>query len=262
MFWIPFAFLACFSAGKISLKREITLLKPPVAVSVDIAQHVYVAERGGGVRQYDSTGKQLAYFSPPQVAEITALDARNSLRTFIFYQELQSFTVLNRFLQPIETYKIPSQKIGFAQTIAWSADQNVWVLDSQEASLKKYNPFTEEVIWQASLFQILPKKTKNVEIVRMQEHENRLYLFDSQQIFVLDFLGNGLPALAYNPLSCLQNETLWALVGKELHQVALYQKEQTVLPFPDIPLQARFLEVVNRELWIFLPEKITIWHID
>lgn len=257
MFTLLFACLWYVHCEKM---HEIPLSASPVAVAMDIQQRVYVALDKGKIVQYDSVGKELAYYSPTQVAEVTMLEARFGVRLYAFYQDLQSFTVFNRFLQPIEQYRLPADKIGFAQTVAWGADRTLWVWDSQEVALKKYNPITQEVTLQVSLWQVLPTEAENTDIVRLQEYENRLYVFTNKEVFVMDIWGNWLMTLPSPTLACLHAEKLWALVGKDVQSTNLYKPtEKNSLACPSLPENILFLHLAPQRLWTFEARKITIW---
>lgn len=262
LFFITFVYLFSFSADKFEKIVDIPLTKTPVAISADVYRQVYVAESKGVIRQYDSTGKQLAYYSPNQLAEVTALEARFGVRVYAFYQDLQSFTVFDRFLQPLRNYHLPTEKIGFAQTIAWGADQNVWIWDSQNMTIKRYNPIAEEVFLEVSLSQIIPKAYKQIELLRMQEYENRLYIFDKKQVFVLDYLGNLLNILPASAISYLDAEKLWSCVGKDLYSTAIYENEKkNVIPFLEVPENILFLYIHTDKIWTFESKKITLWRL-
>jgi hypothetical protein len=259
MFTLLFACLWYVHCEKM---HEIVLKDSPVAVATDIQQRVYVALNKGKIVQYDSVGNQLAYYSPTQVAEVTTLEARFGVRLYAFYQDLQSFTVFNRFLQPIEQYRLPADKIGFAQTVAWSADRTIWVWDSQDIALKKYNPMTQEVTLQVSLWQVLPTEAQSTDIVRMQEYENRLYIFTAKEVLIMDIWGNWLSTLSSPTLACLHAEKLWALVGKEIQSTNLYKPtEKNSLACPSLPENVLFLHLAPQRLWTFEANKMVIWRL-
>lgn len=257
-------FLFIWASSAFEKIAEIPIQNPPVAISADVYQRVYVAEGKGVIRQYDSTGKELAYYSPTQLVEVTALEARFGVRVYAFYQDLQRFTVFNRFLQPLEQFALPAEKVGFAQNVAWGADRLMWIWDSQNMHLKRYNPLTEDIIMEVSLLQIFGKELGQIEPVRMQEFENRLYIFDKGRAFVLDYLGNlvaTLPTQAQS-VTCLHTEQCWSLAGKEMDILPLYQTmEKKSLPFPDAPQNPLFLYIHQQTFWIIDPQKITIWRL-
>jgi len=260
MKWIALLFLALCSAtiqGQVPEKIQVLPLPAtPTAISADVSHRLYVAVGKGIIRQYDSTGKQLAYFSPSQIATVTSLEARFGMRVYAFYQDLQSFVILNRFLQPIDIHKFNPDKIGFAQNVAWSIDRSVWVWDSQDMMLKKYNPMTTEVTLQVNLSQ-------DMEVLRMQEFDNRLYIFTkADKLLILDYLGNIIETRACSPTSCLYAERLWTCENKQLVVTPLYtKKEQREKIFFSLEINtpALFLYVNEQYYWLFEADKITIY---
>jgi hypothetical protein len=239
---------------------EISLSRAVLAVSSDVQGTVYVAERHGGVRQYDSTGKQLAYHSPTQVADVTALEARFGVRVYAFYQDLQRFTIFNRFLQPLEHYALPTEKVGFVQNVAWGADQNLWLYDAQEMRILRYNPLTADILLEVRLAPLLPLGTARLDIIRMQEYDHRLYIADGRQVWVIDYFGNLLATLPALPASCLYEGALWQLVGKEITIASLYETDKKKhIPFVEAPEKPLFLHTNSSKVWVIDSKKITIW---
>ncbi len=246
---------------------EISLPALPTCISANVSEGVYVAEGKGVIRQYDSTGRQVMYYSPTNVAEVTALEARFGRRVFAFYQDTQSFTTFNRFLQPIESHRLNSDKIGFAQTVAWNADQTLWIWDSQDMTLKKYNPLTEEIMLQTNLVSIAELQEADIDIVAMQGYENRLYVFDRQgRIWVFDYFGIFLQRLSYPTHAYLYAEKIWTVDNQQLLAYPLYETNKAIIekriamPLPSAasPL---FLYINQRFCWFFEAKKLLIWRL-
>ncbi len=241
---------------------EIPLSKSALALSADVYHQVYIAERHGGIRQYDSTGKQLAYHSPIQVADVTALEARFGVVIYAFYQDLQRFTVFNRFLQPLESYTLPPEKVGFVQNVAWGADQSMWLYDAQAMRILRYNPLNQDILLEVRLALLLPTSASNIDIVRMQAYEHRLYIWSDTEVWVIDYLGNLLATLPASRASCLYDGALWRLVGKELTITSLYEADKKniqTFEFVKPPQKPLFLHTQASKVWLIDSQKITIW---
>ena len=165
-------------------------------VSVDINGSIYVADDKGNLNQFDSTGRLVNHFSPPQPATVTLLDASRTMNVFIFYRDLQKYTVLNRFLYSSDFTSVNNEYIGYAYLISPSLDNNLWVFDNQSFSLKKYDILLQKVTIDVPLDLVLDSDNYNISY--MKEYQNRIYLNDTKKgVLIFDNLGNYLATLPF-----------------------------------------------------------------
>ena len=166
-----------------------TEIPDPGMVSIDQTGHVYLADNSGNIYKYDASGKQAAVFSPPQTAKIQLLEAWSGLRIFCFQRDVQEYFFLNRFLTATGSYGFDPDKVGFAEMATPSFDNNLWVIDQADFSLKKYDITRNDIIMQTSLDLLLDRRTYRLGF--MKEYQNKLYISDKTSgILVFDNLGN------------------------------------------------------------------------
>jgi hypothetical protein len=206
---------------------------PAMTISLDKKQSFFLADARGNIYKYDSTGKEQLNFSPTKLADITLLEAWQTMRVFVFYRDLQEFLLLDRFLNPVAQYPINQEVIGFAHLSTLSADNSIWVLDNRDFSLKKYDPKNDILLVHTSLDLIL--NSQNYEINFMREYQNLLIINDKiSGILIFDNLGNYKKTLPYtqlNYLSILEDEICF-LQNNELIFFDLYKltERKVVLP--------------------------------
>lgn len=164
-------------------------VKQGVALSADNYGNIYVADKQGSIYSYDSLGNHLLTYSPPEVAEVTLLDARATVRIFAFYRELQGFALLNRFLTPIELYRFQLPDGGFVRMAAQAADNTIWIYDDVLLSLKKFDKKFGRILLQTDLSLLLPNAS--LDITYMAEYQNMLFLLaEGYGILQFDNMGN------------------------------------------------------------------------
>lgn len=164
-------------------------VKQGVALSADGYGLIYVADKQGNIYSYDSLGNHLLTYSPPEVAEVTLLDTRSTVRIFAFYRELQSFALLNRFLTPIELYRFQLPDGGFVRMAAQAADNTIWIYDDVSLSLKKFDKKFARILLQTDLSLLLPDAS--LDITYMAEYQNMLFLLaEGYGILQFDNMGN------------------------------------------------------------------------
>ncbi|WP_448520575.1 hypothetical protein [Rhodoflexus sp.] len=199
-----------------------------VTLSADNSGNIYVADKQGNIYSYDSLGNHLLTYSPPEVAEVSLLDARATVRIFAFYRELQSYALLNRFLTPIEIYRFQLPDGGFVRVAAQAADNTVWVYDDMSFSIKKINKKIGQIILQTDLGLLLPQSL--LDIAYMAEHQNMLFvLAEGYGILQFDNIGNFIRRLPMEGTCfALNNDAVFFYQNKNIIRRNLYDNEQVI----------------------------------
>jgi hypothetical protein len=156
--------------------------------SQDVKGQLYLGFDDGQVIRLDENMETSLVYSPPQASPVTLLDASNGLRLFAYYEHLQEYVILDRFLTETARYSL-AQLTPFASKIAPSLNNNVWVLETRNFSIQKVNPRFGEVEFTIPLEQLLPPDDYVVSY--LQEYQNLLFIADpGKGIFIFDNLGN------------------------------------------------------------------------
>ena len=148
----------------------------PYSVSIDQEGQIYVADNTGNLYKYDSNGQQIAIYSPQITTKIYLLEAWSGLRIFCFLRDIQEYIFLNRFLTATGNYGIDPDKIGFAEIATPSFDNNLWIIDQSDFSLKKYDITHDDIQLNTPLDLLLNRKTYQLKF--MKEYQNKLYISD------------------------------------------------------------------------------------
>lgn len=215
-------------------------IEEPHQVSSDKFNNIYLVSSFGSIDKYSSDGKLLTHFSPSKPGNITLIEAWNPLKVFTLYGDFQECLFLDRFLVSENRFSLTpiSSYIGLA-TI--SADNNLWLVDYSDFSLKKYDLTFDQVIIQRPFDLLLDPNHYDLKFMR--EYQNLLFISESSTgILVFDNLGNYLssidaPGIGY-----------FGFFGNELY----YVKDKT-LYFYDI------YNYTSRQLQIPQPSKFAFW---
>ena len=114
-------------------------------VRINPKGQICLTQENGILIQLDKEGKEIAAFSPERTGEITSLVTTNPLQVFLFYAESQEYVILNRLLNPIKKSSFDdlnlSQNLdlGFVQFACPSTNNQLWLVDNSDFSLKKYD---------------------------------------------------------------------------------------------------------------------------
>lgn len=211
-----------------------TLELPVRMVSADRFNNIYINDSKGNIRKLDSVGHPIALFAPQQFGKLTNLESWASLRLFLFYEDTQRYTFLDRYLTAAEFYEFPTGKFGFIRLAAPSSDNQIWLLDLRPLNLTKFDITFNEITLNQSLNQL--SDTLDLNPYQLIEYQNRVYLGDSKiGVLVFDNLGNYLRTLAKTESSQfhLWEDQLYYLTDHHLHILSIYSDQEQSIKLPD-----------------------------
>lgn len=158
-------------------------------VSSDSYGFIYLTDHAGNIYKLDSLGKQFVLASPPRRGQITSIEATRSVNIFVFYSDYQVYYYYDRFLMQSQTLTFPSAAVGFARIATPSLDQNIWLIDDQDFSLKKFNSTYSSIDINTPLDLIIDPEVYNMNCMR--EYQNLLFINDANSgVLVFDNMGN------------------------------------------------------------------------
>jgi hypothetical protein len=220
-------------AQSLELLREVKI-PTPASVSLDRYNRIFVGNEKGNVDQYDAEGKFLLTYSPPKQVRLSLLEAWNTTKIFAFSRDFQQYTLLDRFLAPIGQYSLDESGIGFARVASLAADDNLWLFDETDFSLKKLDLRNGSVSINAPMTQILD--TRDYDLTFMREYQNMLLISDRNSgLLVFDNLGNYRKKLPFRGVSSfgMLNEEVYFLQGNQVRFFHLYTFGERSLELPE-----------------------------
>lgn len=157
-------------------------------VSIDRQGSIYLGDKNGNINKYNKKLELTDRFSPVQKGNIGILEAWNPLKVFVFYQQLQQYAFLDRFLVTANRYDVKNIT-SYAGLVTVSLDNNLWLIDLAKFGLIKYNVSYDQVEIERPFDLIL--NPEDYEITHIREYQNLLFISDRKSgILVFDNLGN------------------------------------------------------------------------
>jgi hypothetical protein len=161
----------------------------PTSVSVDRKGDFYIADREGNINKYNTEGEHLLNYSPQKIGEISLLESWFAIRSFAFYRDYQEYLFLDRFLVPSPVYTLPEDLIGFARIATVAIDDNIWIVDDADMSLKKLDRANQFLLLNFPLIPVINDPDHGINYIR--EYQNQLFINNEKEgIMVFDNLGN------------------------------------------------------------------------
>ncbi len=229
-------------------------------IKSDPQKNIYLNDVQGNVLKLDSTGNLIASFAPQQYGQITTMEPWPALRLFLYYENTQSYTFLDRYLSGEQFNRFPPS-IGFASMAAASSDNQIWIIDDRAFSLLKYD-FSFNQISLNSSFNQLPEKL-DLDPYQMKEYQNRLYVGDHNYgVLVFDNIGNYIKSIPL-PAPVIFNfmgDELYYLLEGAIHYIDLYHNDSRELILPGYHSYAQAL-ILGRTAILASGNMLHIYHL-
>jgi len=195
--------------------------------------NAYLSRLNGDVFKVNSTGQTTLTYSPIKNGKVKQVDVWSSFKIVVFYDSFQEVTVLNRFLSETGRYNFESYQIGFVSNIAMNFQQNLWVVDESDFTLKLLDLQNEQVLIEQPFFQFL--EVDNHTLIFMKEYQGRLYVVDNNYgILVFDNQGNLVEKIVRKGIHSLgfQNDKMYCYFEDKMVERELYKPIEREIQFP------------------------------
>lgn len=221
--------------------------------SIDRLNNIYLTDRKNNLHKFDPTGKLVTTFSPPGAGHIALVDAWNTAKILLFYDDQQTITFLDRFLAPIATTRLSDFVDGLVKTASFSGDNRIWAFNESNFSLHKIDVQYPESSRIIPLDLLLNKQQYDIRFVR--EYQNNVYLVDRLSgIYVFDNLGNYQKKLPYTGLSYInfRGDELYYLNKGKIHYFHLYTLQERITDLAFLGALGTYRQVLIGETNLYL----------
>lgn len=219
-------------AGTWTLVRSIVLPQPGAA-SLDRRGTLYVADAQNNIHQYGPDGQALNTFSPPQPGHVASIEAWNTTKILVFYDDRQQLLLLDRFAAPVGELGLLDYLDGTVRVATLAPNDRVWLLNESDLTLRQFDTNQKRFGLNTPLDLLIGRSRPDFRFLR--EYQNNLYLLDrTNGVYVFDNLGNYRKKLPFAGLSTLgfRGDELYFVSEGKLQFFHLYTLAQRTLPLP------------------------------
>ncbi len=242
------------SAQKIKLIDSLQLAEPQ-AVSMDRLGNFYAVTKSGLIKKFSNDNQFENDFSPQKTGVPKLIEAWNPLRLFVFYEGLQEYLFLDRFMTSANRFNV-RDITDYAGLVTVSSDNNLWLIDLTEFGLKKYNINFNQVTINTPFDLLLDPE--QYDISHMREYQNLLFISDRESgILIFDNLGNYLRKMPYKNVGYFNfhKSIIYFIQEGQFKLVDIYTNESNTYPAPKGCKLSLYNENVVR---FFLPQQVQI----
>jgi len=206
------------------LVKEVKLERTPSAYSTDHEGNIYIGYRDGSLVKYDALGHELLNFSLSNLSTISLIEPQFQLKTFLFYFDNQTITILDRFNAVPKNYLIRDLTAGIVSMACPAPDGSFWLVENNPSVLKRIDPNRLSPI-----LEVQPFLGKDIQFMKVVQ--NILLIVDEHGIHAFDQFGGSIYQLRWklkdvrissNKIYCLHDaklKTLDLLSGKLLEEI-------------------------------------------
>ncbi|MCA8831531.1 hypothetical protein [Hymenobacter pini] len=214
------------------LVRTIKLAQPGAA-SLDRRGNLYVTDAQNNLHQYSPDGQALNTYSPALPGHTMQVEAWNTAKVLVFYDDRQQIVLLDRFLAPLSELGLADFLDGQARVATLAPDDRFWLLNESDLTLRQFDVTQKRFTITTPLDLLIGRTRPDFRFLR--EYQNNLYLLDrSSGIYVFDNLGNYRKKLPFAGLTTVgfRGDELYYQAADGLHFFHLYRLTERVLPLP------------------------------
>ncbi|AII52755.1 hypothetical protein [Hymenobacter sp. APR13] len=234
------------------LVRTVALPQPGVA-SLDRRGNLYVADSRDNIHQYGPDGQALNVYSAPQPGHVAQLEAWNTTKILVFYDDRQQLLLLDRFAAPLGEFNLLDLLDGTARAATLAPDDRLWLLNESDLTLRQFDAATRRFTVSTPLDLLIGRSRPDFRFLR--EYQNNLYLVDRVNgIYVFDNLGNYRKKLPFAGLSTIgfRADELYFLADGAVQLLQLYTLAQRTVPLPTGVPAAEVRQVLLGENYAYL----------
>lgn len=201
-----------------------------VHAAIDRAGDFYVVLQSGDIQKYDKNGINLGSYSHTGLP--TLFDPANAIRLLVYYKKGQQFSWLSPDLSVNPFQSIDPSLAVDVSLICPSGDQNVWILDNADLSLKKVSFRDSRVLNEFSI----RDQFKENRFTLMREYQNFLFLLDpGSGIYVYNSLGKQIRKIQSSGLVSFNflGEELYYAEDAKIKFLDLFTAETRELKLPE-----------------------------
>lgn len=230
-------------------------------ISFDTKDQIFASNTKGDIYLYDSKGNQKNYFSPPRQGKLNQLEANWTVNIFSFSYDLQSYQILDRFLNSISDGSLMIPEINLAKAATLGNNNVVWIWDESDFSLKRMD-FLRKIILDSQPLNLI-LDTGILDVKEIREFKNMLFMNVPQAgVFIFDNQGNLIKKLEQQGIErlCFWKEHLLWIENGTIWSISIENGEKNPLMESPKP-EATGIQIGQENLAIYGKDQITIFRI-
>ena len=232
-------------------------------MDVDMLNNIYLVTAGNQLKKLNANGDSIAAFNDvKKYGNPSLVDVSNPLKVLLYYKNFATVVILDRLLSQRNSINFRQQNIFSVKAIGSSYDNNIWLFDEQDLTLKKIDEAGKVLLtttdWRL-LMDSVPAPAKIIDA------NNFVYLYDDAKgFYIFDYYGtfkNNLPFLHWENISVGTN----SLAGFSGTQYFSYQLQSLQLKTYTLPFYINDytgIRAMNGKIYLLKKEGLYIYTVQ
>ena len=256
LFFIPLAGSAQDSS--FSLLRKISGSFSYFAA--DNLGNLYLVTTENQLKKLNPKGDSMGVYNEvKRFGKLYAINAVNPLKTLLFYKDYRTIVVLDRLLNAVNVIDLRSHGIQQVKAMATSYDNNIWIFDEQQSTLKKIGEDGRVLSETADLRVALEDAPMPQQIF---DQNGFVYMYDPLKgMFVFDYYGSlktKIALLNWENVQVLGN-TIVGTVDNKLMSYTTGTLQMKETPLPEHIRQAQRIKITPLGVYVLRNDGISLY---
>lgn len=231
-------------------------------LNVDNLDNIYLITESNQLKKTNINGDSLAIFNDvKRFGNPSYIDVSNPLKILLYYSKFSTTVILDRFLNIRNTINFRKQNIFLVNAVATSYDNNIWLFDEQNYSLKKISETgltqQESSDWR-TFFDTMPSPTQ------ILDRNNFVYLYDSLKgFYVFDYYGsfkNKLPFTNWQ-FTEISGDYLYGFAQNKMYSYHLKTLELKEYVLPIFFTNYSSVKAMNGKVYLLKPDCVEVYEV-
>lgn len=229
---------------------------------VDVYGNIFVVTPSNQLKKISPTGDSISVFNDvKRYGNPSLIDVSNPLKILLYYKNFATAVFLDRLLTLRGSLNFRTGNIFAAKAVATSYDNQIWLFDEQDFTLKKIDELGEVLLSSNDLRNQIGVTPFASTII---DRENVVYVYDSNQgFFLFDYYGaykKTIAVIGWENVNVSGN----VLYGFKEGKLCVYNTETLLEKQFDLPkvfLENKMLKAIDSKLYLLVENGIYVFEI-
>ena len=177
VYFFCFTLSSCFLVNGQQIGKKIKEIKSAevICATVDRLGNFFIVSKNNVIKKFDAQGKLMATLKGKNT---TLLEPWYHPSIFLYNQLNQKYWIYGRYFENGKEYSLDPSWAIQPTLVCPSNDNKLWLFDAADASIKKVNPITKEVVIEFYT-DTLTARAASV-YAHLREYQNMIFLLDQQ----------------------------------------------------------------------------------
>ena len=263
LFGFCFFYISSIKAQEDSLFSYIKKINLPVSsFTVDNIGELYIITTDNQLKKYNEKGDSVGVFNQvTQYGKLAYVDAQNPWKAILFYQNFSTIVLLDKYLNVLTAINLSKQNIFRVQAVTTSYDNNIWLFDEQDNTLKKMDD-NGNILSQTVDFRLLFNPAPDPK--KIIDRDGFVYLYDPENgVYIFDYYGSFKSKLTFLHWTDIEviGKSIYGFDKENLYKYTPPLPDYTTYKLPPELQNNTSVKLNNHKIYILKNNQLTVYNL-